>query len=324
MVHGIVIHEFGGPEVLKYEEIDVGAPGPGQVRLRQTAVSLNFADIQMRLGAYYVMKLELPAIPGVDGVGIVEELGAGVTDLKPGQHVAYAGVIGAYAGERLIPADRLVVIPEGLDDVNVAAAFLKGLTVQYLVTQSYPIRAGETVLIHSAAGGVGVLLCQWAKHLGAKIIGTVGSDAKIEVAKQSGCDHVINYSTGNFAKEVLELTDGVGVPVVYDAVGRATFAGNIESLAIRGHLINYGHASGALEPIDAAQINSKSLFFNKSSLVHYMRTREDIERMTGDLFGVLQQGVLKPSVNTYALSEAAKAQQDMADRTTTGSTVLVP
>ena len=318
----IVIHEFGQPDVLTIEDIDDPVPGEGEVRIRHTYVGVNFADLSMRRGIYFMVP-ELPAVIGLEGAGVIEELGAGVSNFQIGQRVAYVGSLGSYAEQRTIAAAALFTIPDEVSDKIAGSSLLRGMTVHYLLRQSYPLKAGETALIHSAAGGVGSLLTQYAKHIGAQVIGTVSSEAKAKIAKEKGCDHVINYVKTNFTEGVKELTNGEGVNVVYDAVGKDTFEGNLDSLAIRGFFINYGASSGALPMIDPKRINSKSLFFNKSSLIHYTRSRENAEKMASDFFGLVRQGVLIPTVeHCYPLSEAALAHKDIAERKTTGSVVL--
>jgi len=324
MTRAVVAREFGGPDVLKLEEMPVGEPGEGQVRLRQTAMGINFADISQLLGRYLI-KPTLPAVMGLEAAGVVEAVGPGVTTVKPGQRVVYTGLLGAFADERIAPAEKLYALPDAVQDKFAVAAFLKGMTAEYLLHQTYQLKAGQTVLIHAAAGGVGTLLCQWAKHIGATVIGTVGSDAKMALAAANGCDHVINYSKEDFAARCKEITGGKGVEVIYDSVGKDTFEGNMEAVATRGYFINYGAASGLLPPIDAMRINAKSMFFNKSSMVHYLPDRAAGERMSSHVFDMIAKGVLRPGVeHTYRLADVVQALKDVEARKTTGSVVLVP
>ena len=318
----IVIHEFGGPEVLTVEDAAEPVPADGEVRLRHTFVGVNFADHAMRQGIYFMVP-DLPAIIGLEGAGVIEELGPGVSGFEVGQRVAYVGALGSYAEQRTIAAASLFAIPDGVSDEMAGSSLLRGMTVHYLVRLSYPLKAGETALVHSAAGGVGSLLTQYAKHIGATVIGTVSSAAKAEIAKQNGCDHVINYGDGGFAEAVNKITGGDGVQVVYDAVGKDTFDGNLDCLAVRGYFINYGASSGPLPMVDPKKINAKSLFFNKSSLIHYTRDRQATEGMAADVFELMGQGVLAPAIgHCYPLADAAQAHRDIAGRKTTGSVVL--
>ncbi len=320
----VMAREFGGPEVLKIEETTVGAPGPGQVRLRHTAIGVNFADISMLQGKYLI-KPALPTVTGLEGAGVIEALGPDVATLKVGQRVAYVSLLGAFADQRLAPAEKLYPIPDGVDDKAAAAVLLKGMTADYLLHQTYPLKAGQTTLIHAAAGGVGTLLAQWAKHIGATVIGTVGSDAKMALAKANGCDHVINYAKEDFAKRCMEITGGKGIEVIYDSVGKDTFEGNMAACAVRGYFINYGAASGIPGPVDAMRINAKSMYFNKSSLVHYLTSRAEGERLSGRVFDMLKKGVLRLGVaHTYPLADVVRALTDVTGRKTTGSVVLIP
>ncbi len=320
----ILLRQTGGPDVLRVEEIDPPRPGDGEVVLRHTAVAVNFADLHIRQGIYF-FKPELPVIPGLEGVGIVEAVGPNVTRFKVGQHAAYVGAIGAYSEARAINVDQLFAIPEGLDDKQIAAAMLRGLTAQYLINQTYRVKSGDTILIHSAAGGMGILLTQWAKHLGAKVIGTVSTPVKAKLAKANGCDLVIDTSEQRFPAAVLDFTQEQGVQAVYDAVGKDTFDGNFEVLAVRGYFVNYGAASGPLPPIDAKRINAKSLFFTKSSLIHYTQAPGIKNAMAEEVFKLIGENVLKPGLDfTYPLEDAAKAHADMAARKTTGSVLLIP
>jgi NADPH2:quinone reductase len=323
MTHAIRFHKTGGPEVLAWEEVKVGKPGAGEARIRHTAVGLNFVDIYNRAGVYPV---PLPSGLGSEGAGVVEEVGSGVTDLKPGDRVAYgSSPLGAYAEERLIPADRLIKLPDGIDDKTAAAMMLKGLTTQYLIRQTYRIKAGETILLHAAAGGVGLILSQWAKHLGVTVIGTVGSDEKAKLAQAHGCAHTINYAREDFVKRVEELTGGKKVPVVYDSVGKDTFMKSLDCLAPLGYLVLFGASSGNVDPLNLGLLAQKgSLYVTRPTLNTYGAKRENLVAMAKELFEVVLSGAVKIEVNqTYPLKDAAKAHADLAGRKTTGSTVLV-
>jgi NADPH:quinone reductase len=322
MTHAIRFHKTGGPEVLVGEEVKVGKPGPGEARIRHTAVGLNFVDIYYRSGVY---PLPLPSGLGGEGAGVVEEVGPGVTDLKPGDRIAYgAAPIGAYAEERLIPADRLIKLPDGIDDKTAAAMMLKGLTTQYLIRQTYRIKAGETILLHAAAGGVGLILAQWAKHLGVTVIGTVGSDEKAKLAQAHGCAHTINYAREDFVKRVEEITGGKKVPVVYDSVGKDTFLKSLDCLAPLGYLALFGASSGNVDPLNLGLLAQKgSLYVTRPTLNTYGAKRENLVAMAKELFEVVQSGAVKIEVHqTYPLKDAARAHADLAARKTTGSTVL--
>ena len=325
MSKAIRMHQTGGPEVLGWEDVEVPAPGPGQVLLRHTAVGLNYIDTYHRSGLYPVPSL--PSGLGMEAAGVVEEIGEGVTDLKAGERIVYAGgPPGAYAERRTMSADRLVPIPDGIDDHTAAAMLLKGLTVQYLIRQIHAVRAGETILVHAAAGGVGLILCQWARHLGAMVIGTVGTEEKAELARANGCDHPILYTRENFTERVRELTDGKGVPVVYDSVGKATFEGSLDCLSPRGLMVTFGNASGAVPAVEPGILSTKgSLFLTRPTLVHYTATRSDLLAASKDLFDVVTGGHVKIRVHqTYPLAETAQAHRDLEARKTTGSTVLLP
>jgi NADPH2:quinone reductase len=323
MSHAIRFHKTGGPEVLVWEEVEIGKPGPGEARIRHTAVGLNFVDIYYRKGTYPV---QLPSGLGGEGAGVVKEVGPGVTDLKPGDRVAYGNApLGAYAEERLIPADRLIKLPDGIDDRTAAAMMLKGLTVQYLIRQTYRVKAGETILLHAAAGGIGLILDQWAKHLGATVIGTVGSDEKAKVAKAHGCAHTIVYTREDFAKRVEEITQGKKVPVVYDSVGKDTFLKSLDCLAPLGFAVLFGQSSGGVEPLNLGLLAQKgSLYVTRPTLATYAARRENLLAMAKELFEVVLSGAVKIEVNqTYPLKDAAKAHADLEARKTTGSTVLL-
>ena len=323
MPRAMRIHETGGPDKLTWEEIEVGAPGPGQVRVRNTAIGLNFVDIYRRRGLY---PMPLPFIAGSEGAGVVEAVGPKVKEFKVGDRVAYAGPLGAYAEVVLPPADRLVKIPAGVDDKTAAAMLLKGLTAQYLIRRTYRVKKGDTILMHATAGGVGQILCQWAKHLGATVIGTVGSDAKAAIAKKLGCKHVIVTPCENFVERVKEITKGKGVPVVYDSVGKDTFMGSLDCLTPLGILVSCGNASGAVTQFNPGVLARKgSLYLTCPMLATYTATREDLVKAARELFAVVKSGKVKISVNqTYPLSEAAQAHRDLEARKTTGSTVLLP
>lgn len=324
MTHFIRMYTYGGPEVLKWEEGSVPAPGPGQAKIRHHAVGLNYIDIYHRTGLY--KPVELPLILGSEGAGVVLEVGPDVTHVAPGDRVAYAGPLGSYAEERLIPADRLVKLPDAIDFTTAAAMMLQGMTAQYLLKRTYLVTANTTLLWHAAAGGVGLIACQWAAHLGATIIGTVGSDEKAALAKAAGCTHVINYSRENFVERVREITNGKGCDVVYDSVGKDTFPASLDCLRMRGMWVSFGNASGAVPAFEIALLGVKGgLFATRPSIVHYTATREDLEMTAVDLFAVVQTGRVKISVNqTYPLANAADAHRDLEARKTTGSTVLLP
>ena len=325
MTKAIRIHETGGPEVLRWEDVEVGSPGPGEIRIRQTAVGLNYIDVYFRTGLYPVP--EMPAVIGLEGAGVVTDIGAGVAELQAGQRVAYASrPPGAYAEERLMPADRVVPLPDGIADETGAAAMLKGMTAEYLLRRTYAVKAGDSILVHAAAGGVGLILCQWAKHIGATVIGTVGSSAKAEIARANGCDHPIVYGQENFRERVREITGGTGVPVVYDSVGQATFEDSLDCLRPLGLMVSYGNASGPVPPVDPRVLGPKgSLFLTRPTMMTYTNSREDLLTSANALFDVIQDGSVKIHVNqTYALKDAGEAHRDLEARKTTGSTVLIP
>ncbi len=319
--HGIRLHRHGGPEVLTWEAFDVPPPGPGQALLRQTAIGLNFIDIYQRTGLY---PQTMPFIPGSEGAGVVEAVGEGVSVVAPGDRVAYAGAVGAYAERRLIAADRLIKLPPGIDDQTAAAMMLQGMTVQYLIRTTYRVAAGDVILIHAAAGGIGLILCQWARSLGATVIGTVSSQAKAELARAHGCEHPVVTGEGDFVAVAKELTGGVGLPVVYDSVGRDTFHRSLQCLRPRGVLVLFGQASGAVEPIDPNILARGSYFLTRPSLGAFIATRAELESVAGELFAAVESGAVRIVVNqTYPLREAARAHVDLEARRTTGSTVLV-
>ncbi|MGH6741792.1 MAG: quinone oxidoreductase family protein [Bradyrhizobium sp.] len=323
MTHAIRFHRTGGPEVLVWEEVQVGKPGPGEARIRHTAVGLNFVDIYNRSGLY---PGQLPSGLGGEGAGVVEEVGSGVTAVKPGDRVAYgAAPIGSYSEARLIPADRLLKLPDSIDDKTAAAMMLKGLTVQYLIRQTYRVKSGDTILLHAAAGGVGLILSQWAKHLGATVIGTVGSDDKAKLAKAHGCAHTIIYTKEDFVKRVDEITGGKKVPVVYDSVGKDTFLKSLDCLAPLGVVALFGQSSGAVDPLNLGLLAQKgSLYVTRPTLNTYAAKHEALVAMAKELFEVVQSGAVKIEVHqTYPLKDAAKAHADLAARKTTGSTVFL-
>jgi NADPH2:quinone reductase len=323
MVHAIRVHQTGGPEALTWESVDVGAPGPGQVRLKQHAIGVNYIDTYQRSGLY---KLPLPLVPGNEGAGEVVAVGAGVTEFKVGDRGAYAGAAGGYAEERLLPADRLVKLPASIDYKTAAAMMLQGMTVRYLLRQTYKVGPGTTMLLHAAAGGIGLIAAQWAKHLGATVIGTAGSDEKCKLAKEAGCTHVINYKTEDFVKRTRELTNGQGVDVVYDGVGKDTYPASLDCLKPLGLFVSFGNASGAVQNFDLlALMNKGSLYATRPTLQTYVAKREDLVANAAELFDVVSKGIVKINVNhAYPLKDAAQAHRDLEGRKTTGSIVLLP
>jgi NADPH2:quinone reductase len=323
MAHAIRIHQNGGPEVMQWETVDVPAPGPGQVRLKQHAVGVNYIDTYQRSGLY---KLPLPFVPGSEGAGEVVAVGSGVTDFKVGDRGAYAGALGGYAQERVMPADRLVKLPDGIDYKTAAAMMLQGMTVRYLLRQTYKVGPGTALLLHAAAGGIGLIASQWAKHLGATVIGTVSSAEKAELAKAHGCTHVINYKTEDFVKRTRELTGGQGVDVVYDGVGKDTYPGSLDCLKPLGLWVSFGNASGAITNFDILSLSTKgSLYATRPTLQTYVAKREDLLANANDLFDVVSKGIVKIEINhTYPLKDAAQAHRDLEGRKTTGSIVLLP
>ena len=319
------IHQYGGPEVLRWEEVEVGDPGPGQIRVRHGAVGLNYIDIYHRTGLY-----PLPTLPwtlGMEGAGRVEAVGEGVTEFQVGDRVAYASPpVGAYAETRLIAADRVVALPDAIDDRTAAAMMLQGMTAHYLLRRTYRVQPGDTILLHAAAGGVGLIASQWARSLGATVIGTVGSDEKAELARAHGCHHVIVYSRENFVERVREITHGQGVAVVYDSVGKDTFMGSLDCLQPLGMMVSFGNASGPVPPFEPGILAAKgSLFFTRPTLMTYTAKREDLVASAGELFYVVGSGAVNIEVRqTYPLADAAQAHRDLEARKTTGSTVLLP
>jgi len=323
MPHAIRMHETGGPEVMRWEEVEVGQPGPGEVRVRNTALGLNFIDTYHRTGLY---PMPLPTTLGMEGAGVVEAVGPKVKGFKAGDRVAYANPIGSYAEVCLRPVARLVKIPTGVDDKIAAAIMLKGMTAWYLCKRTFKVGKGQTILVHAAAGGVGQILSQWAKYLGATVIGTVGSEEKAALAKKAGCKHVIVTSKEDFVARVKEITKGQGVPVVYDGVGKDTFMGSLDCLAPRGYMVSFGNASGAVTQFNPGLLAAKgSLFLTRPTLFNYTATPEDLAAAARDLFAVVKKKVVKISINqTYPLREAAQAHRDLEARKTTGSTILLP
>ncbi|HEY5338586.1 MAG TPA: quinone oxidoreductase [Rhizomicrobium sp.] len=319
----IRVHQTGGPEVLRYEDVELPPPGAGEVRVRHSAIGLNFIDTYQRSGLY---KIALPAILGSEAAGVVEALGAGVTTLKVGTRVAYAGHGGAYAEANNVPADKLVTLPPDVSDESAAAALLKGMTVQYLLKRTYPVKSGETILWHAAAGGVGLIAGQWAKHLGVTVIGTVGSDEKIALARDNGCAHVLNLSKEDWAKRVREITKGDGVPVVYDSVGKETWEGSLDCLATRGFMVTFGNSSGAVPAFAPGILAGKgSLYVTRPTLGSYTRNAKELQATADDLFDVIGSGAVKIQINQrFKLADAAKAHEALHSRKTTGATILTP
>ena len=324
MTKAIRIHETGGPEKLKWEDVPVGKPKDGEVRLRQTAVGLNFIDVYQRTGLYPIK--DLPAVIGMEAAGVIEEVGSGVKDFKKGDRVAYTMGLGAYAQERVMGTNRLVTLPNGIDDKTAASMMLKGMTAYYLLHRTYKVKKGDTILVYAAAGGVGLILCQWAKHLGATVIGCVGSEAKAKLAKANGCDHTILYRTEKVSERIKALTGGRGVPVVYDGVGKASFNESLDSLAPFGLLATFGNASGPVDPFSPNILAQKgSLYLTRTTLATHTATRELMMECANSLFDVVKKGKVKIAINqTYPLAETAKAHRDLEARNTTGSTVLMP
>ena len=324
MPKAIRIHATGGPEVLRWEDVEVGQPGEGQARIRHTAVGVNFIDSYQRSGMY---PIPVPGGLGSEAAGVVEAVGSGVTVIKSGDRVAYAGgPPGSYAEVRLVPAHILVPIPDGVTDETAAAVMLKGMTAQYLIRRTYPVKAGETVLFHAAAGGVGLIACQWLKMLGATVIGTVGSDEKAAVAKAHGCEHVIISTKEDIAKRVREITGGVGVPVVYDSVGKDTFLASLDCLKPLGLMVSFGNASGKVTPFDIGILSQKgSLYLTRPTLATYTATRADLEATAKDVFDVIRSGKIKVEIrHRYPLAEAERVHRDLEGRRTVGSIVMIP
>lgn len=325
MARAVMIDQYGGPDVLKWKEIPVSAPGPGEALVRQTAVGVNFIDVYHRQGLYPLPSL--PAAIGSEAAGRVEAVGPGVTDVAVGDRVAYAGgPTGAYCDERVLPAHRLVKLPDGISDPQAAAMMLKGMTAEYLLRRAFTVKPGDTILFHAAAGGVGTIACQWAKQLGAKVIGTVGTRKKAAIASAHGCDHVIVTGEEDLVARVREMTRGDGVAVVYDSVGKDTFMRSLDCLKPRGMIVSFGQSSGMVPPLDITTLSSKgSLFLTRPSLMHYVAKREELLSCAVALFeAVLHDGVKIEIGQTYSLQDAAKAHADLEARKTTGSTVLIP
>ena len=323
MAHAIRIYEFGGTDKMRWEEVAVGDPGPGEVRVRATAIGLNYIDTYHRTGLY---PNQLPLTLGMEGAGVVEKVGPKVKDFKPGDRVAWANPIGSYQDVLLRPAERLVKIPAGVDDKVAASIMLKGMTAWYLCKRTFKVKKGDTILVHAAAGGVGQILCQWAKAIGATVIGTVGSEGKVAIAKKCGCKHVIVTSRENIVARVKEIAKGKGVPVVYDGVGKDTWDASLDCLAPRGMMVSFGNASGPVTQFNPGLLAGKgSLFLTRPTLFHYVASRQDLLAAARDLFSVVKSKKVKISVNqTYALRDAAQAHADLEARKTTGSTVLIP
>ena len=324
MAQAIRFHETGGPEVLKYERVDVPQPGAGEVRVRNTAIGVNFIDTYQRSGVY---QLPLPSGLGSEAAGVVEAVGPGVDWLVPGDRVAgCTGPIGAYSTERVMPADRLVKLPDGIEERTAAAMMLKGLTVQYLFRQTYPLKAGETIVFHAAAGGVGLIACQWARALGVTMIGTVSSDAKAALAREHGCAHTIVYTRESFVDRVKELTGGKGVPVVYDSIGKDTFPGSLDCLSPRGLFVSFGGASGPVPPLNVMMLSQKgSLYVTRPTLFTYAATHAALDAMASELFAMVKQGKIMPDARqTFALKDAGDAHRALEGRKTTGATLLLP
>jgi len=325
MAHAVMIDQYGGPDVLQWKEIPVSAPGPGEALVRQTAVGVNFIDVYHRRGLYPLPSL--PAGIGSEAAGRVETVGPGVTDVAVGDRIAYAGgPTGAYCDARVLPAHRLVKLPDGISDPQAAAMMLKGMTAEYLLRRAFTVKPGDTILFHAAAGGVGTIACQWAKQLGATVIGTVGTRNKAAIASAHGCDHVIVTGEEDFVARVREITRGEGVPVVYDSVGKDTFMRSLDCLKPRGMIVSFGQSSGMIPPLDITILSSKgSLFLTRPSLMHYVAKREELSACAAALFdAVLHDGVKIEIGQTYSLQDAAKAHADLEARKTTGSTVLIP
>jgi len=323
-VRAIRLRRTGGPEVLELQNIDLPPPGPGQVQVKHTNVGVNFIDTYHRSGLY---PIPLPSGLGLEAAGVVDAVGEGVSLLQPGDRVAYcSGPIGAYAEANNVPADRVVKLPSAVTDEVAAATLLKGMTAQYLLRRTHAVKHGDTILFHAAAGGVGLIACQWAKHLGATVIGTVGSAEKVELAKSHGCAHVLNVRSEDWVKRVRELTSGAGVPVVYDSVGKDTWSGSLDCLAIRGTMVSFGNASGAVPAFEPGILSAKgSLYLTRPTLMHYTRTPQELQETADDLFSVIASGVVKVSVNQrFKLEDARAAHEALHSRSTTGATVLMP
>ena len=323
MAKAVRYHKQGGPEVLQLDEVQVGDPGQGQVRIRHTAIGVNFVDTYQRSGLY---PMQLPQIGGNEGAGVIEAVGAGVTDLKAGDRVTYTGLPGSYCEQRLVPADRLVKLPQGITEEQAASMLLKGLTVHYLIFSTYAVKKGDTVLWHAAAGGVGLIACQWLKALGVTTIATAGSADKMALAKAHGADHVINYSTENFVEKVKAITGGKGVPVVYDGVGKSTWEGSLDCLRPRGLMVSFGNASGPVAPVNLGILASKgSLYVTRPTLATHIASRADLVERSNALFDIVKSGKVKIETTAkYKLADAQQAHRDLESRKTTGSVILAP
>ncbi len=325
MIKQIVVHAAGGAEVMKWESANLADPQPGEVQIRHTAIGLNFIDVYFRSGAYPAP--HSPFTPGLEAAGVVEKVGAGVTELAVGERVAYASPpLGAYCEARNLSAARVVKLADGIDARTAAAIMLKGMTAHYLLRSAYRVKAGDTILFHAAAGGVGLIACQWAKHLGATVIGTVGSEQKAALARANGCQFVIDYSRENFVERVAEITAGEGVPVVYDSVGQATFMPSLDCLKRRGTMVSFGQSSGAVEPFNIGLLSAKgSLYLTRPTLFDYTASRDELVYSAAQVFDVVVSGAVAIQVNqSYPLADAVRAHQDLENRRTTGSTVLIP
>jgi len=323
MAKAVRYHKQGGPEVLQVDDVQVGEPGQGQIRIKHTAIGVNFVDTYQRSGLY---PMQLPAVAGNEGAGVVEAVGAGVTDLRAGDRICYTGLPGSYCEARLVPADRMVKLPQGITEEQAASMLLKGLTVHYLIFSTYAVKKGDTVLWHAAAGGVGLIACQWLKALGVTTIGTAGSPEKMALAKSHGADHVINYSTDDFVKRVKDITGGKGVPVVYDSVGKTTWEGSLDCLRPRGLMVTFGNASGPVAPVNLGILASKgSLYVTRPTLATYIAARADLVERSNALFEVVKSGKVKiETTGKYKLADAAQAHRDLESRKTTGSVILIP
>jgi NADPH2:quinone reductase len=323
MAKAVRYHKQGGPEVLQVDDVPVGDPGQGQVRIRHTAIGVNFVDTYQRSGLY---PMQLPAVAGNEGAGLVDAVGAGVTDLKAGDRVCYTGIPGSYCETRLVPADRMVKLPQGISEEQAASMLLKGLTVHYLIFSTYKVQRGDTVLWHAAAGGVGLIACQWLKALGVTTIATAGSAEKLALAKAHGADHLINYTTENFVEKVKAITGGKGVPVVYDSVGKTTWEGSLDCLRPRGLIVSFGNASGPVAPVNLGILSTKgSLYVTRPTLATHIASRADLLERSNALFDVVRSGKVKIETTArYKLTDAAQAHRDLESRKTTGSVILVP
>jgi NADPH2:quinone reductase len=323
MAKAVRYHKQGGPEVMQYEDVAVGEPGQGQVRIRHTAIGVNFVDTYQRSGLY---PMQLPQVAGNEGAGVVDAVGPGVTDLKAGDRIAYTGLPGSYCEQRVVPADRMVKLPQGISEEQAASMMLKGLTVHYLIFTTYAAKKGDTVLWHAAAGGVGLIACQWLKALGVVTIGTAGSEEKMALAKAHGADHVINYAKDNFVEKVKAITGGKGVPVVYDSVGKTTWDGSLDCLRPRGLIVSFGNASGPVPPVNLGILSTKgSLYVTRPTLATHIASRADLVERSSALFEVVKSGKVKIETTAkYKLADAAQAHRDLESRKTTGSVILVP